>query len=66
MGRPGKLNLHQHGEALARIKVGESLVAVARTYGVDPTTRARGLGGFLRFHARPSRRGREILHLSLP
>jgi DNA invertase Pin-like site-specific DNA recombinase len=38
MGRPSMLNLHQRGEALARIKVGESLVAVARTYGVDPTT----------------------------
>jgi DNA invertase Pin-like site-specific DNA recombinase len=32
MGRPSKLNLHQRGEALARVAAGESFATVARTY----------------------------------
>jgi DNA invertase Pin-like site-specific DNA recombinase len=40
-GRPRKLDQHQRQEALQRLANGESLVDVARTYGVDPTTIGR-------------------------
>jgi DNA invertase Pin-like site-specific DNA recombinase len=40
-GRPRKLDQHQRQEALRRLANGESLVDVARTYGVDPTTIGR-------------------------
>jgi DNA invertase Pin-like site-specific DNA recombinase len=40
-GRPRKLDAHQRGEAIARLAKGETLVDVARTYGVDPTTIGR-------------------------
>jgi transposase-like protein len=33
-----KLDAHQREEALKRLAKGETLVDVARTYGVDPTT----------------------------
>lgn len=37
-GRPRKLDQHQRQEALERLAKGETLVDVARTFGVDPTT----------------------------
>jgi DNA invertase Pin-like site-specific DNA recombinase len=40
-GRPRKMDAHQRKEALERLAKGESLVDVARTYGVDPTTIGR-------------------------
>ena len=40
-GRPAKLSQHQRAEALERLAKGETLVDVARTYGVDPTTIGR-------------------------
>jgi DNA invertase Pin-like site-specific DNA recombinase len=40
-GRPRKLDQHQRQEALERLANGETLVDVARTYGVDPTTIGR-------------------------
>ena len=40
-GRPPKLDAHQREEALRRLANGETLVDVARTYGVDPTTIGR-------------------------
>jgi DNA invertase Pin-like site-specific DNA recombinase len=40
-GRPRKLTPHQRQEALGRLAKGESLVNVARTFGVDPTTIGR-------------------------
>jgi len=40
-GRPRKLDAHQRQEALRRLAEGESLVDVARTYSVDPTTIGR-------------------------
>jgi DNA invertase Pin-like site-specific DNA recombinase len=40
-GRPSKLDAHQRQEALQRLANGETLVAVARTYGVDATTIGR-------------------------
>jgi DNA invertase Pin-like site-specific DNA recombinase len=40
-GRPRKLDQHQRHEALQRLASGETLVDVARTYGVDPTTIGR-------------------------
>jgi DNA invertase Pin-like site-specific DNA recombinase len=40
-GRPRKLDQHQRQEALQRLANGETLVDVARTYGVDPTTIGR-------------------------
>jgi DNA invertase Pin-like site-specific DNA recombinase len=40
-GRPRKLDAHQRQEALQRLANGETLVDVARTYGVDPTTIGR-------------------------
>ena len=39
-GRPRKLDAHQREEALRRLANGETLVDVARTYGVDPTQSA--------------------------
>ena len=39
--RPAKLSQHQRAEALERLAKGETLVDVARTYGVDPTTIGR-------------------------
>jgi DNA invertase Pin-like site-specific DNA recombinase len=41
MGRPRKLSQHQRTEALQRLAAGDSLAAIARTYGVDPTTIGR-------------------------
>jgi DNA invertase Pin-like site-specific DNA recombinase len=41
LGRPSKLNHNQKQEALARLQNGESLVSVARTFDVDPTTIGR-------------------------
>jgi DNA invertase Pin-like site-specific DNA recombinase len=41
LGRPRKLNHDQKLEALTRLHNGESLVSVARTFGVDPTTIGR-------------------------
>jgi DNA invertase Pin-like site-specific DNA recombinase len=41
LGRPSKLNHNQKQEALERMKAGESLVDIARTYNVDPTTIGR-------------------------
>ena len=41
LGRPRKLTPTQRREALKRLKNGESLVAVARTFNVDPTTIGR-------------------------
>jgi DNA invertase Pin-like site-specific DNA recombinase len=40
-GRPRKLDQHQRQEAMDRLAGGESLVDVARTFGVDPTTIGR-------------------------
>jgi DNA invertase Pin-like site-specific DNA recombinase len=40
-GCPRKLDAHQRREALQRLAKGETLVDVARTYGVDPTTIGR-------------------------
>ena len=40
-GRPRKLDQHQRREALQRLANGETLVNVARTYGVDATTIGR-------------------------
>jgi DNA invertase Pin-like site-specific DNA recombinase len=40
-GRPHKLNQHQRQEALKRLAKGETLVDVARTFGVDATTIGR-------------------------
>ena len=40
-GRPAKMTLEQRREALDRLAKGETLVDVARTYGVDPTTIGR-------------------------
>ena len=41
LGRPRKLTPTQTQEALERLKNGESLVAVARTFNVDPTAIGR-------------------------
>ncbi len=41
LGRPRKLNPDQKREALSRLQNGESLVSVARTFDVDPTTIGR-------------------------
>jgi len=41
MGRPGKLNRDQRREALARREAGETLSAIARTFGVAHTTIGR-------------------------
>jgi DNA invertase Pin-like site-specific DNA recombinase len=38
MGRPAKLTLHQQKEAIARRDRGETLMDIARTYGVSHTT----------------------------
>jgi hypothetical protein len=40
-GRPRKLDQHQRREALQRLTNGETLVDVAQTFGVDPTTIGR-------------------------
>ncbi len=40
-GRPKKLTPHQRQEALQRLANGETLVDVARTFAVDPTTIGR-------------------------
>ena len=40
-GRPRKLDAHQRQEALERLANGETLINVARTYAVDPTTIGR-------------------------
>jgi DNA invertase Pin-like site-specific DNA recombinase len=40
-GRPRKLSLHQRQEALKRVDAGETYVAIARTFSVDPNTIAR-------------------------
>jgi DNA invertase Pin-like site-specific DNA recombinase len=40
-GRPRKLDADQRREALERLAKGDSLVDVARTFGVDPTTIGR-------------------------
>jgi DNA invertase Pin-like site-specific DNA recombinase len=40
-GRPNKLNPQQRQEALQRLAKGDSLVDVARTFAVDPTTIGR-------------------------
>lgn len=40
-GRPSKLNTEQRREALQRLANGDTLVDVARTFGVDPTTIGR-------------------------
>jgi DNA invertase Pin-like site-specific DNA recombinase len=40
-GRPRKLDAHQRQEAIGRLAKGETLVDVARTFGVDPTTIGR-------------------------
>jgi hypothetical protein len=40
-GRPRKLDPRQRQEALQRLANGETLVDVARTYAVDPTTIGR-------------------------
>jgi DNA invertase Pin-like site-specific DNA recombinase len=53
-GRPRQLDQHQRQEALQRLANGESLVDVARTYGVDPTTIGRLHSPF------PAKRGRPI------
>jgi DNA invertase Pin-like site-specific DNA recombinase len=40
-GRPLKLDQHQRREAIQRLAKGETLVDIARTFGVDPTTIGR-------------------------
>ena len=40
-GRPRKMDAHQRQEAIQRLANGETLVDVAHTYGVDPTTIGR-------------------------
>lgn len=40
-GRPMKLDHHQRQEAIQRLAKGDTLVDVARTFGVDPTTIGR-------------------------
>jgi transposase-like protein len=37
-GRPAKLSAHQRQEALQRMDAGESMVDLARTFGVDRAT----------------------------
>jgi DNA invertase Pin-like site-specific DNA recombinase len=37
-GRPFKLSLHQRREAIERLDAGETIVDVARTFGVDRAT----------------------------
>ena len=37
-GRPPKMTAHQRGEALRRMNAGESIVDLARTFGVDRAT----------------------------
>jgi hypothetical protein len=37
-GRPAKLSVHQRREALQRMDAGESMVDLARTFGVDRAT----------------------------
>jgi DNA invertase Pin-like site-specific DNA recombinase len=37
-GRPAKLSAHQRREALQRMDAGESVVDLARTFGVDRAT----------------------------
>jgi DNA invertase Pin-like site-specific DNA recombinase len=44
MGRPSKLSPHQRQEAIARRQNGDSLIDIARTYGVSHTTIIRALG----------------------
>jgi hypothetical protein len=39
--RPRKLDAHQRQEALERLANGETLIDVARTFAVDPTTIGR-------------------------
>ena len=39
--RPRKLDAHQRQEALERLAKGDTLIDVARTYAVDPTTIGR-------------------------
>jgi hypothetical protein len=39
--RPPKLNTHQRLEAIKRLRNGETLAAIALTYGVDATTIGR-------------------------
>jgi DNA invertase Pin-like site-specific DNA recombinase len=41
MGRPSKLTKHQRREAIARRDAGETLTAIARTFGVSHTTIGR-------------------------
>jgi DNA invertase Pin-like site-specific DNA recombinase len=41
MGRPPKLNRDQRREAKARWDAGETLTAIARTFGVSHTTVGR-------------------------
>jgi DNA invertase Pin-like site-specific DNA recombinase len=41
MGRPSKLTPHQRQEAIARRDAGETLTAIARTYGVSHATIGR-------------------------
>jgi Resolvase, N terminal domain/Helix-turn-helix domain of resolvase len=38
MGRPSKLNQHQRQEAIERLERGDTLMDIARTYGVSHTT----------------------------
>jgi DNA invertase Pin-like site-specific DNA recombinase len=40
-GRPHELDRHQRQEAIQRLANGDTLVAVARSYRVDPTTIGR-------------------------
>ena len=40
-GRPRKLDARQRQEALERLAKGETLIDVARTYGIAPTTIGR-------------------------
>jgi hypothetical protein len=41
MGRPLKLNAYQRAEAIARRDAGETVVDIARTYGVSHSTISR-------------------------
>jgi hypothetical protein len=41
MGRPPALSAYQRREALARREAGETLIDIARTYGVSHTTIGR-------------------------
>jgi DNA invertase Pin-like site-specific DNA recombinase len=67
-GRPRKLDQHQRQEALQRLANGETLVDVARTFGVDATTigRLSGSVGLRQLQRSTGRRRRRRLGRKFP